>query len=110
MVDVFLQKLHDGKAAKQICKRLLHKHRGAPRKIATDKLRRYGVAHRELIPETIHDMTQYANNLAKLTHEPARVRERGMRKFKSVAQAQRFLNAHAAVYIVFNLGRQLELA
>ena len=68
------------------------------------------MAHRELIPETIHDMTQYANNLAKLTHEPARVRELGMRKFKSVAQAQRFLDAHAAVYNLFNLGRQLELA
>ena len=68
------------------------------------------MAHRELIPETIHDMTQYANNLAKLTHEPARVRERGMRKFKSTEQAQRFLGAHATVYILFNLGRHLVLA
>ena len=33
--------------------------------------------------------------------------ERGMRKFKSVEQAQRFLNAHAAVYNLFNLGRHL---
>jgi putative transposase len=32
----------------------LRKHKGEPRKIATDKLRSYGVAHRELIPETIH--------------------------------------------------------
>jgi putative transposase len=30
-----------------------------------------------------------------------------MRKFKSVEQAQRFLNAHAAVYSLFNLGRHL---
>jgi putative transposase len=30
-----------------------------------------------------------------------------MRKFKSVEQAQRFLNAHAAVYNLFNLGRHL---
>ena len=34
-------------------------------------------------------------------------RERGMRKFKSVKQAQRFLGAHAAVYNLFNLGRHL---
>jgi putative transposase len=33
--------------------------------------------------------------------------EWGMRKFKSMHQAQRFLNAHAAVYNLFNLGRHL---
>ncbi len=36
-----------------------------------------------------------------------RVRERGMRKFKSVRQAQRFVTAHAAVANLFNLGRHL---
>ena len=30
-----------------------------------------------------------------------------MRKFKSVGQAQRFVNAHAAVSNLFNLGRHL---
>jgi len=30
-----------------------------------------------------------------------------MRKFKSVVQAQKFLNTHAAVYNLFNLGRHL---
>ena len=107
MVDVFLQKRRDGKAAKRFFKRLLRKHKGEPRKIVTDKLRSYGVARRELIPESIHDTSQYANNRCELSHEPTRVRERGMRKFKSVKQAQRFLNAHAAVYNLFNLGRHL---
>lgn len=36
-----------------------------------------------------------------------RVRERGMRKFKSMEQAQRFLNAHGAVYNLLNFGRHL---
>ncbi len=107
VVDVFLQRRRDGKAAKRFFKRLLRVHKGEPRKIVTDKLRSYGVAHRELIPETIHDTTQYANNRAELSHEPTRVRERGMRKFKSIEQAQRFLGAHAAVYNLFNLGRHL---
>ena len=62
----------------------------------TDKLRGYGVAHRELIPDAVHDPSQYANNRAEQSHEPTRVRERGMRwsdipEFKSVRQAQRFL-------------------
>ncbi|MEO2175435.1 MAG: DDE-type integrase/transposase/recombinase, partial [bacterium] len=78
-----------------------------PRKIVTDKLRSYGVAHRELIPDTIHDTSQYANNRAELSHQPTRVRERGMRRFKSVVQAQRFLGVHAAVYNLFNLGWHL---
>ncbi|MDA9130022.1 IS6 family transposase [Gammaproteobacteria bacterium] len=107
VVDVFLQKRRDGKAAKRFFKRLLKNHKGEPRKIVTDKLRSYGVAHRELIPETIHDTSQYANNRAELSHEPTRVRERGMRRFKSMQQAQRFLGAHAAVYNLFNLGRHL---
>jgi putative transposase len=107
VIDVFLQKRRDGKAAKRFFKRLLRKHKGKPREIVTDKLRSYGVAYRELIPETIDDTTQYANNRCELSHEPTRVRERGMRKFKSMHQAQRFLNAHAAVYNLFNLGRHL---
>jgi putative transposase len=107
VVDVFLQKRRDGKAAKRFFNRLLNRHQGEPRKIVTDKLRSYNVAHRELIPESIHDTSQYANNRSELSHQPTRVRERGMRKFKSVKQAQRFLNVHAAVYNLFNLGRHL---
>ena len=107
VVDVFLQKRRDDKAAKGFFRRLLRKHHGELRKIVTDKLRSYNVAHRELIPESIHDTSRYANNRAELSHEPTRVRERGMRKFKSMKQAQRFLGTHAAVYNLFNLGRHL---
>ncbi len=107
VVDVFLQKRRDGKAAKRFFNRLLKRHQGEPRKIVTDKLRSYNVAHRELIPESIHDTSQYANNRAELSHQATRVRERVMRRFKSVKQAQRFLNVHAAVYNLFNLGRHL---
>ena len=105
--DVFLQRRRDGQAAKRFFKRLLRASGNEPRRIVTDKLRSYGVAHREIMPETIHDTTQYANNRAELSHQPTRVRERGMRRFKSVHQAQRFLSAHAAVYNLFNLGRHL---
>jgi len=107
VVDVFLQKRRDSAAAKRFFKRLLKTHRDEPRKIVTDKLRSYRVAHRELIPDTIHDSSQYANNRAELSHQPTRVRERGMRRFKSIVQAQRFLGVHSAVYNLFNLGRHL---
>jgi putative transposase len=110
VVDVYLQAKRDGVAAKRFFKRLLRSHGDEPRKIVTDKLRSYGVAHRELIPETIHNTDRYANNRAEQSHEPTRVRERVMRRFKSTVQAQRFLNVHAAVYNLFNLGRHLTKA
>ena len=105
VVDVYLQAKRDGAAAKRFFKRLLRSHGGEPRKIVTYKLRSYGVAHRELISGTIHSTQQYENNRAEQSHEATRARERGMRKFKSVRQAQRFLGAHAAVSNFFNLGR-----
>ncbi len=113
VVDVFLQTKRDGAAAKRFFKRLSRSSGGEPRKIVTDKLRSYGVAHRELVPDTIHSTEQYENNRAEqsqslprfIGYEATRVRERGMRKFKSVGQAQRFVTTHAAVQNLFNLGR-----
>jgi putative transposase len=57
---------------------------------------RFNLSHRD-----IEDL------LAEQSHEATRVRERGMRRLKSVRQAQRFLGAHAAVSNLFNLGRHL---
>ena len=104
VVDVYLQERRDAKAAKRFFQRFLRSG-GVPREIITDKLGSYGVAHRSLIPETEHNTEQYANNRAELSHQPTRVRERGMRRFKSIKQAQRFLESHAAVYNLFNLHR-----
>ena len=62
VVDVFLQARRDGKAAKRFFRRLLVRHEDEPRQIVADKLKSYGVARRELMPEAIHDTSQYANN------------------------------------------------
>ena len=107
MVYVFLQAKRDGATAKRFFRRLLRSHGGEPRKIVTDKLRSYGVAHRELTPEAIHSTKQYENNGAEQSHESTRVRERGTRRFTSVGQVQRFVAAHAVVSNLFNLGRHL---
>ena len=107
VIDVYLQTRRDAKAAKRFFRRLLRSHGKKPWKIVTDRLRSYGVAHRELMPATIHDTDHYANNRAELSHQPTRVRERGMRGFSSPEQAQRFLGVHAVVYSLFNLQRHL---
>ncbi|MDG2412616.1 MAG: IS6 family transposase [Halioglobus sp.] len=107
VVDVFLQAKRDGSAAKRFFRRVLRRHGAEPRKIVSDKLRSYGVAHRELIPEAIHSTKQYENNRAKQSHKATRVRAGGMRRFKSMGQSQRFVTAHVAIQNLFNLGRHL---
>ena len=107
VIDVYLQTRIDAKAAKRFFRWLLRSHGKSPWKIVTDRLRSYGVAHRELMPATIHDTDHYANNRAELSHQPTGVRERGMRGFSSPEQAQRFLSVHAVVYSLFNLQRRL---
>jgi putative transposase len=110
VVDVYLQARRNAEAAKRFFRRLIRSHRTSPRKIVTDKLGSYGVARRALMPETIHSNGRYANNRAELSHQPTRARERGMRRFSSPEQAQRFLSAHAVVYSLFNLQRHLASA
>ena len=102
---MYLQAKRDGAAAKRFFKRLLRSHGHEPRKIVTDKLRSYGVAHRELMPDVLHATSQYANNRVEQSHEPTRMGERVMRRFKSARQARRFLGVHAAVSNLFNLAR-----
>ena len=44
---------------------------------------------------------------AEQSHQATRIRERGMRRFKSVVQAQRFPGVHSAIYNLFNLSRHM---
>jgi putative transposase len=102
VVDVYLQAKRDGAAAKRFFKRLLRNHGGEPMKVVTDKLRTYGVPHRELSPESILSTKQYESNRAEQSHEATRVRERGMRKFESVRSKNgvgRLLEIAGLVYL-----------
>lgn len=72
-VDVYREARRDGAAAKRFFKGLHRSNAGEPRKIVTDKLLSYGVAHRKLIPDAVHDTSQYANNRAEQSHENTKV-------------------------------------
>ena len=110
VVDVLLQERRDAVSAKRFFRHLLARLRGKPRTLVTDKLESYAVARRELLPGAAHDTRRYANNRAELSHQPTRVRERGMRRFKSDFEVKRFVHVHAAVSNLFNLGRHLVAA
>jgi hypothetical protein len=83
------------RAAKRPFKKLLTGLQYVPQVIVTDKLRSYGVARRELLPQVEHRQSRYLNNRAENSHRPTRRRERQMQRFKSPGQAQHFLSAHA---------------
>ena len=90
VLDVLVQSRRDKHAAKRLLRKLLKKQRRSPRLLITDKLRSYGAAKREIMPGVEHRQHKGLNNRAENSHQPTRRRERQMKRFKSVGQAQRF--------------------
>jgi putative transposase len=107
VIDIFLQPRRDQRAAKRFFRKLLRGQGGEPRRLVTDKLRSYAAAHRAVMPDVTHTTARYENNRAEVSHQPTRQRERQMRRFKSPAQAQRFLSVHGIVGNLFRVGRHL---
>ncbi len=105
VIDILVQRHRNARAAKRFFRKLLKGQGSEPRRLVTDKLRSYGAAHRSVMPSVVHDTRRYANNRAEVSHQPTRQRERQMRRFRSPAQAQRFLSVHGAVRNLFNLSR-----
>jgi putative transposase len=106
-LDILVQGRRDTKAAKRFFKRLLKGLKYVPRVIVTDKLRSYGAAKREVLPDVEHRQSRYLNNRAENSHRPTRRRERQMQRFKSPRQAQDFLSAHSFIYAHFRPRRHL---
>jgi putative transposase len=73
--------------------------------VITDKLASYPPAVRRVLPRTEHRRHKRLNNRAENSHQPTRLRERVMRRFKSPEQAQRFLGPFGAVGDHFRTGR-----
>ncbi|MER6031811.1 DDE-type integrase/transposase/recombinase [Streptomyces sp. NPDC001851] len=81
-----------------------------PRVIVTDKLRSYGAAHREAMPSVEHRSSKYLNNRAENSHIPTRELERGMKGFRRVGTAQRFLASLSRISPHFRYRRHLMTA
>ena len=107
VLDILVQERRDGKAAKRFLGHLLKGLHYVPRVIVTDKLRSYGVAKRQLLPDVEHRQSRYLNNRAENSHRPTRRRERQMQRFKSREQAQTFLSDHAFIHGHFHPRRHL---
>ena len=105
VIEILVQRYRNARAASRFFRKLLKGQGSKPWQLVTDKLRSYGAAHRSIMPSVDHNTERYANNLAEVSHQPTRQRERQMRRFKSVGHAQRFRSVHGVVQNLFNLGR-----
>ncbi len=110
-LDVLLQEHRDTMAAERSFRRLLAVTDGtAPERITTDKLGSYAAALPQLpemqsVEHVQVRSAQRCNNRVEQAHQPTRLRERVMRRFRSPASAQRFLEAFSRVGDLFRPGR-----
>ena len=107
VIDILVQSRRDQRAAERFFRRLLRSQGKKPFRIITDKLRSYSSAVREILPGVNHATERHANNRVEVSHQATRQRERYMRRFKSVGQAQRFLSLHGVIQNLFRAGRHL---
>ncbi len=97
VLDILVQSRRDKKAAKKFFRKLLKGLRYAPSVLITDKLKSYHAAKQELMRSVEHRQDKGQNNRAENSHQPTRLRERVMRRFKSAGHAQRFLSAFGII-------------
>lgn len=107
VLDILVQHQRDKKAAKKFFRKLLKGLQYVPNVIITDKLRSYSAAKVEVLPSVDHCQDKWQNNRAENSHQPTRLRERVMRRFKSARHAQRFLSAFGIITSHFRVGRHL---
>jgi len=107
VLDILVQSRRDKKAAKKFFRKLLKRLRYVPRVIITDKLKSYSAAKAEVMPGVEHLQQKYRNNRAENSHQPTRLREQLMRRFKSAGHAQRFLSVFGIITSHFRVGRHL---
>src|SRR5690348_12398454 len=97
VLDILVQSRRNKRAAKKFFRKLLKGLEYVPRVIITGKLKSYAAAKREILPGVEHRQHKGLNNRAENSHQPTRLREKKMRKFKSAQQAQRFLSAFGLI-------------
>jgi putative transposase len=97
VLDILVQSRRNKKAAKRFFHKLRVRLQYVPRVIITDKRIRYGAAKREILPGVEHRQHKRLNNRAENSHQPTRLREKKMRRFKSAKQAQRFLSTFGPI-------------
>ena len=101
VLDVLVQSRRDRYAAQRLMRKLLKKCGRAPRVLITDKLKSYAAANKDMGLRFEHRQHKGLNNRAENSHQPTRVREKVMRRFKSARHLQQFASVHDQVANLF---------
>ncbi|MEP3328935.1 IS6 family transposase [Sedimentitalea sp.] len=105
VLDVLVQSRRNRVAAKLPHAKISEAARAVPRVMILDKLRSYGAAKREIMPNIEHRSHNGLNNRSENSHQPTRQRERGMKKFKSPGHMRRSLSIHDPIVNLPHLPR-----
>ncbi len=109
-LDILVQSRRDKKAAKKFFRKLLKGLRSVPRVLMTDKLKSYSAARAEVMPSVEHRQDKGQHNRAENSHQPTRLRERVMRRFKSAGHAHCCLSVFGSITSNFRPERHLSRA
>jgi len=90
-LDIFVSERRNKDSAKQFFSKLYGQYE-APSRVTTDRLRLYRSVVPETFPDVKHVKGKWLNNRVENSHIIVRERERKMKRFKSIAQAQTFLD------------------
>jgi putative transposase len=106
VLEAFVSKARDRKAALTFLRKLMKRH-GRVDELATDKLRSYGAALKELGASGLQTTESWENNRAENSHQPFRRRERAMLRFCRMHSLQKFASVHGSVHNHFSTDRSL---
>ena len=96
----------EDKSSGEMLKKLLKKY-DEPTSIATDKLKSYSAALKEIGMTGKHETGQWMNNRTENSHLVFRRRERAMNKFRSITSLQKFFGVQTQVQNHFSGERHL---
>ena len=96
VIDVFVSKKRDMKAATIFFTSVITAH-GQPAEITTDRAHALVRVATELLPDALHDTTQYANNRVEADHGRLKARLRPMRGLKRDRTASVVIRGHAFI-------------
>ena len=96
VIDVFVSKKRDLRAATLFFTSVISAH-GQPAEITTDRAHTLVRVVSELLPDALHDTTQYANNRVEADHGRLKARLRPMRGLKRDRTASVVIRGHAFI-------------
>src|SRR5687768_15266963 len=106
VLEAFVSKQRDKKAALKFLKKLMKRH-GRAEELVTDGLRSYGAALKEIGAADKQVTGRWENNRIEKSHQPFRRRERAMLRFRRIHSLQKFAAVHASVHNLCNTERNL---